>query len=83
MHLPIAVELVAQSDSLRPHRLWPARLLCSWNSPGKSTGVGCHSVLHGDLPDSGMEPWSHALQADCLPSELPGNPAYQLLNQIK
>ena len=23
------------SDSLRPRGLWPARLLCPWNSPGK------------------------------------------------
>ena len=22
--------------------LWPARLLCPWDSPGKNTGVGCH-----------------------------------------
>ena len=28
------------SDSLQPHGLWPARLLCPWGSPGKSTGVG-------------------------------------------
>ena len=25
----------------------PARLLCPWNSPGKNTGVGCHSLLQG------------------------------------
>ena len=24
-----------------------ARLLCSWNAPGKNTGVGCHSLLQG------------------------------------
>ena len=23
------------------HGLWPARLLCPWDSPGKNTGVGC------------------------------------------
>ena len=28
----------------------------------------------GDLPDPGIEPASPALQADVLPSELPGNP---------
>ena len=33
------------SDSLRPHELHPARLLCPWNSPGKNTGVGCCSLL--------------------------------------
>ena len=28
------------ADSLRPHGLGPTRLLCPWNFPGKSTGVG-------------------------------------------
>ena len=28
----------------------------------------------GDLPDLGIEPRSHALQADSLPSELQGSP---------
>ena len=27
-------------DSLRLHGLYPIRFLCSWNSPGKNTGVG-------------------------------------------
>ena len=38
------------SDSLRPHGLKPARFLCPWNSLGKDTGVGCHSLLHGIFP---------------------------------
>ena len=33
--------------SLGPHGLWPTRLLCPWDSPGKDTGVGCHSLLQG------------------------------------
>ena len=33
------------SDSLQPHGL-----LCPWNSPGKNTGVGCHSFLQGIFP---------------------------------
>ena len=33
------------SDSQRPHGLQRTRLLCPWNSPGKSTGVGCHCPL--------------------------------------
>ena len=33
------------SDSVRPHRRQPTRLLCPWDSPGKSTGVGCHFLL--------------------------------------
>ena len=31
------------SDSVRPHRWQPTRLCHPWDSPGKSTGVGCHS----------------------------------------
>ena len=30
----------------------------------------------GDLPDPGIEPWSPALQADSLPTELQGSPTY-------
>ena len=33
------------SDSSRPHELQPTRLLCPWDFPGKSTGVGCHCLL--------------------------------------
>ena len=49
--------------------LQPTRLLCPWNSPGKNTGMGCHSLLQGDLPNPVHEPVSPALQADSLPSE--------------
>ena len=34
--------------SVVPSSLWPhgpARLLCSWDSPGKDTAVGCHALL--------------------------------------
>ena len=41
------------SDSLRPCGLWPARLLCLWNAPGKNTGVGCHALLQGIFPTQG------------------------------
>ena len=33
------------SDSVRPHRRQPTRLPWPWDSPGKSTGVGCHFLL--------------------------------------
>ena len=33
------------SDSAWPYGLWPARLLCPWDSPGKNTGVDCHALL--------------------------------------
>ena len=33
------------SNSSRPHGLQPTRILHLWDSPGKSTGVGCHHLL--------------------------------------
>ena len=33
------------SDSLWPHGLQPARLLCLWNFPGKNIRVDCHFLL--------------------------------------
>ena len=44
------------SDSLQPHGLQPARLLCPWDSPGKNTGVGCHALLQGIFPTQGWNP---------------------------
>ena len=32
----------------------PTRLLCPWDSPGKKTGVGCHSLLQGIFPTQGL-----------------------------
>ena len=61
-------------NSLQPPELQPARLLSPWDSPGKNTGVGCHSILQGDLPNPGIEPQSPALQVDSLPSEPPEMP---------
>ena len=43
----VCVSRSVMSDSLRPHGVQPTRLLCPWNSPGKNTGVGSHSLLQG------------------------------------
>ena len=64
----------AISNSLRPHGLQPARLLCPWNSPDRNPGVGCHFLLQGDLSDREIKPRSPKFLADCLPSEPPGKP---------
>ena len=45
-----------------------------WNSPGQNTRVGSCSLLQGNLPNSGIEPRSPALQEDSLPAEPPGKP---------
>ena len=38
---------LVMSNSLQPYRLWPTRLLCPWDSPGKKTGVDHHSLPQG------------------------------------
>ena len=78
LKVKVLVAQLCSTISLQPHRLWPASLLWSWDSPDKNTGVGSHSFLQGNLPNSGIEPRSPALQADCLPSELPGKPPLYL-----
>ena len=40
-----AAKSTVVSDSVRPHRRQPTRLLHPWDSPGKNTGVGCHFLL--------------------------------------
>ena len=47
--LCISVSCLVVSDSL-----WPIRLLCPWNSPGKNTGVDCHFLLQGIFPTQGL-----------------------------
>ena len=45
------------SNSVQPYGLQPARLLCPWDSLGKSTGVGCHSpLLQVIFPTQGLNP---------------------------
>ena len=41
----IAAAAKSLHDSVQPHRRKPTRLPCSWDSPGKNTGVGCHCLL--------------------------------------
>ena len=40
-------------NSLQPCGLLPTRLLCPWDSPGKDTRVGFHSLLQGIFPTQG------------------------------
>ena len=40
------------SNSVRPHRRQPNRLLCPWDSPGKNTGES-----HGQRSLAGYSPW--------------------------
>ena len=55
MFLVLAVLcLVAQSCLFET--LWTAKFLCSWDSPGKNTAVGCHALLQGIFPTHGSNP---------------------------
>ena len=54
--LCVRVSRSVVSDSLRPHGLWPTRLLCPWDSPRRNTGVGCHSLLQGIFLTQGWNP---------------------------
>ena len=51
-----SVDCSVMSDSLQPLGLYPTRLLCPWNFPGKNTGVGCHFLLQGIFPTQGLNP---------------------------
>ena len=51
------------------------RLLCSWDSPGKNTGMGCHALLQGIFLTQGSNPCLlHLLhwQVSSLPLAAPG-----------
>ena len=51
------VSLPVVADSSWPHGLLQlARLLCPWDSPGRNTGVGCHSLLQGIFPTQWSNP---------------------------
>ena len=56
---------------------WTAGSSVHGDSPGKSTGVGCHFLLHGIFPTQGLNPCleSAALQVDALPLAPPGKPS--------
>ena len=52
----VCISLSVVFDSLGPHGLWPARFSCLWYSPGKNTGVDCHSLLQRNFPTQGSNP---------------------------
>ena len=52
----------------------PWTVACPWDSPGKNYWSGLPFPSPGDLPNPGIEPWSPALQADSLPTELQRKP---------
>ena len=69
--------------------LWPARLLCPWDTPGKNTGVGCHFLLQGIFwPRDGthfscVSCIGRHWQADSLPLSHLGSPQNERMKQSK
>ena len=57
------------SDSLRPYRLQPARLLYPWGFSRGEYWIGLPCPPPRDLPNPGIKPRSLAIQVDSLPSE--------------
>ena len=70
----LSVSCSVVSDSLRPYRLYPSRLLCPWDFSRQEYWSGLSFPSPGNLPGPEIEPRSPALQADSLPSEPSGNP---------
>ena len=74
--------LVDQSCPTLCDPMDPTRLLCPWDSPGKNTGVGCHSLLQGIFQTQGSNPsLPHCRQIlyhlshqgrPCLPTKVAG-----------
>ena len=60
------------SDSLWHFGQQPTKLLYLWDFSGKNTGVRCHFLLNGDIPNPEVEPESPvspSFQVDSLPTE--------------
>ena len=75
LHCMLSCSVV--SDSLQPYELWPARLLCPRDSPGKTSGVDCCFLLQGIfLTHVWMEPMSPALAGGFFTTEPPGKPRF-------
>ena len=62
------------TNTLRPHGLLPPQAPLTMEFSRQEYWIGQPFPSPGDLPDPGIEPRSLALQADSLPSELPGKP---------
>ena len=75
----VVVLVVKSCWTLQPHRLQPARLLCSWDFPGKNTGVVCHFLLQGIFLTQGSNPCLLLCQADSFALSHQGSPVPCLL----
>ena len=65
------------SNSLRPHGLQPARLLCPWNFSRQEYCSELPFSSSGDLPSPGTEPMSSAFTGGFFIPEPPGKSQIQ------
>ena len=72
MNLAVCVSHSVVSYSLQPHGLHQASLSTEFSRQEYWSGLPLSSPE--ELPNSGIEPWSPASQADSLPFELQGSP---------
>ena len=86
MHVCMLSRLIV-SYSLQPCGQRYTRFLCPWDSSGKNTEVGCHSLLQGIFLTQGGNPsllscigrWIFLF----LPLASPGKPSERALNQAR
>ena len=72
------------SNSWWLHGLYPARLFCPWNFPGKNTGVSCHFLLQAIFPTQGSSPGLlHCRQILYCLSQLQSDPEINGSNKIE
>ena len=67
---------------LQPHGLQPTSFLCSWDSPGKNSGVGSYALLPGIFLTQRSNPGLLDWQVDSLPLSHVGSPPC-ILSQAK
>ena len=60
------------------HGLWPVRLLCPWDFPGKHTAVGCQFLFQGICPNPGTESESPSLAGRFFTTEPPRKCKFRL-----
>ena len=69
-------QLLSSIQLFQTHGLQPTRFLCSWDFPGKNTGVCCHFLLQGIFLTQGSNLCLLHWQSDSLPLSLLGSPKY-------
>ena len=76
-----SISCLVMSDSLWPHGLWPARFLSHWNSLGKNTGVGSHSLLQEIFPTQGLNMGLPNCRRTLYCLSLQGSPQFSSVTQ--